>query len=95
MANDKRFRNFALKFERKQEPDEIDNAILLSLRKYPPATVSEMAIAVNRSVGTVHQRMAWLMRNEFVRIADGMRSSQPRSKILSEKGFKYLDALNG
>ena len=74
----------------KKYPDEIDVAILTELKKYPPSTLRQIGIVVNRSFITVRQRIDWLERESYIKQAPNAPEGSPRSKILSEKGFRYL-----
>jgi hypothetical protein len=74
----------------KRQPDEIDVAIMTELKKYPPSTLRQIGKIVNRSFITVRQRIDWLEREEYIQQAPNAPEGSPRSKILSEKGFRYL-----
>ena len=85
-----KFDEFKKRIDRKHDPDPTDLAIMLELKKYPPANITEMSKSCNRTVSTISQRLDWLIRNGYVKIADGMKSNQARSKVLTEKGFEYV-----
>ena len=77
--------------KQKNSPDEMDRMILLELRKYPPSSIREIGIRVDRSFVSVRQRMNWLEKNGYIVQAPGTPTGSPRSKILSEKGFLFLE----
>jgi predicted transcriptional regulator len=63
---------------------------MLELKKYPPSTMRHIAEITNRSFVSIKQRYDWLEKNGFITLADNAVKSSARSKILTEKGFKYL-----
>jgi response regulator of citrate/malate metabolism len=75
----------------KTELDEIDRTILIELRKYPPSSLREIGRVIERSFVTVRQRLEWLEKNGYIHQAPHAPIGSPRSKILSEKGFLYLE----
>jgi DNA-binding Lrp family transcriptional regulator len=72
----------------KHAPDGKDMAILTELKKYPPATMREIAATLGLSKTNIRRRMLWLEERGYIRQAGKARSQ--RSKVLTEKGFEYL-----
>ena len=77
----------------KESPDEIDISIMTCLRKYPPATLREVAEVIQRSHVTTYHRVRWLEAEGFVHHSPGAPKRSGRSKILTAKGLLYLNSL--
>jgi predicted ArsR family transcriptional regulator len=74
----------------KQDPDEIDRAIMIELKRYPPASLRQIGSLLGRSHITVRQRIEWLEENGYVQQAPNVPEGGSRGKILTEQGFRYL-----
>lgn len=71
--------------------DRKDFTILLELKKYPPSSMRQIAEILQVSHVTIKQRMDWLEEHDFIGQADNAPKGAARAKILTEKGFKYID----
>ena len=78
----------------KRIPDDIDIAILTELRKYPPDTMRQIGVTLNRSHVTIRNRIVWLEKHQYVKQADNVPKGAARSKVLDVKGFKFLDHVS-
>lgn len=77
----------------KHAPDRKDVAIMLALKRYPPASMTECAEAAGISYPTVQQRFRWLKKAGYIHRAPNAPPRAPRSIILTQKGFEYLEEL--
>lgn len=79
---------------RKHEPDRLDVAIMTELKKYPPSTMRQIGLVIKRTHVTVKQRYNWLELHGFIKQAENAPKGSARSKILTEKGFEYLQDVS-
>lgn len=83
-------KNTRMGLERKTDPDDIDRMIMEKLKAYPPATVREIGLAINRTHVAVTLRMKWLEQKGYIKHADGVPKGSGRAKILTVQGFQHL-----
>lgn len=74
----------------KRQPDQIDEVIMLELKKYPPSTMRYIAKIVNRTHVSIKQRYNWLEHEGYIALAENAVAKSARNKILTVKGFEYL-----
>lgn len=75
----------------KQYLDRKDFTILLELKKYPPSSMRQIGEILGVSHVTIKQRMDWLHDQGFIGQAENAPVGSARSRILTEKGFQYID----